>query len=394
MLRFSRRKLGSCVRAIIPLALAIGVIVFAMTPAGYAMAEVIDLSVTVPCQPPDTPVAPFPVNGATGIPTSVILDWPDCANADTYDIYFGTAADPGYLASTAYSSYTMPVLSYGTTYYWRVVARNDCGETSGIVWSFITIPGAGGGDDGESSGGGSGGTSLPGMNSGTTPSEPGSPTDPGEQGLQLALLFWNMVKGPEMLWSIDENGATLDNVYGSSVGGTISINIPQGTVLKNADGEILTMIAVSRAARPPALPDGYTIIEAFEFQPRGASFDPYITLTINFDAMLGRTDLLSDQPLIAVYSPDAGEWIFLEGTIDYDRNEISFNVSHFSIYAIMAEVEPSTAPATSAHPNWILFAILWTAVLLLVILIGIRRRRIQAEPVEADASRYYRDTHR
>ena len=401
MLRFRTIPTAKGARAIMTVVLAVVVLLSAAIPGGYVLAKNIDLSVTIPCQAPGTPDVPSPANGTTARPISLTLGWGDCDKAAIYHVYFGKEADPGYMASTAGSSYTVTGLAYSTRYYWRVVAENDCGQTSGIVWSFTTRSRPSGGyippeepetptepvepSEPET-------PSEPGQSE--EPSEPETPSEPGQPETQLALLFWDMGKGPERLWGIDENGAPLDNVYGSSVGGTVSINIPQGTVLKNPDGEILTMIAVSRAVRPSAPPNGYAIIESFEFQPGGASFDPYITLTINFDAMLVRTDLLSDRPLIAVYDPVTSEWTFLEGTIDYEKHEISFKVSHFSVYAIMAEVVPSAASATSAHPNWILFAILWTAVLLLVILIGIRRRRIQAEPVESDDSRYYRDTHR
>jgi hypothetical protein len=200
-----------------------------------------------------------------------------------------------------------------------------------------------------------------------------------------------MGKGPEQLWAIDDNGALLENASGSSVGGTVGINIPKGTVLKNPDGEILTIISVFREGRHPAPPDGYAIIEAFEFQPRGASFDPYITITINFDAMLGRIDLESSRPLIAVYDPDTDDWTFLEGTIDYERHEISFKVSHFSIYAIMAEVEPITVISQFNYLNWLLVAIVWAAALLLILLLLKRRRGSElvevSEPTEVTPSR-------
>lgn len=407
MLRLSKLPTAKGARAIMTFVLSAVVLLSAVIPGGYVLAKDVDLSVTVPCQAPGTPAMPVPANGATARPISLTLDWGDCDKAAIYHVYFGKEADPGYLASTADSSYTVTGLAYSTKYYWRIVAENDCGQTSGIVWSFTTRSRPGGGgfvppeepetptepeeptepetptEPGEPSE-----PEVP-----TEPGEPEEPSEPGEQDLQLALLFWDMGKGPEQLWAIDDNGALLENAYGSSVGGTVGINIPQGTILKNPDGEILTMISVFREGRPPAPPHGYTVIEAFEFQPRGASFDPYITLTINFDAMLGRTDLLSDRPLIALYDSDTGGWTFLAGTVDYEKHEITFNVTHFSVFAIMAEVEPSIASSTSPRHNWILVAALWGAVLLLILLIVRRRRRIQAEPVEADTPQYYHDTH-
>jgi len=97
-----------------------------------------------PCDTPGTPVNPNPSNGAISIPISTALDWSDCASADYYYVYFGTSSNPSYIG-TSYSSYynSLPTLSYGTLYYWRVVAVNDCGSTSSSVssstWRFTTV---------------------------------------------------------------------------------------------------------------------------------------------------------------------------------------------------------------------------------------------------------------
>ncbi len=60
--------------------------------------------------------------------------------ATTYDIYFGT--DPNALvllaADVATTSYAMPEIVWGETYYWRVDSTNDAGTTTGDVWSFTT----------------------------------------------------------------------------------------------------------------------------------------------------------------------------------------------------------------------------------------------------------------
>jgi basic membrane protein A len=60
------------------------------------------------------------------------------AVATSYDVYFGPSADPPYHGSTASSQYPLPRLDEWTQYFWRVVAKNECGETLGAVWEFTT----------------------------------------------------------------------------------------------------------------------------------------------------------------------------------------------------------------------------------------------------------------
>jgi hypothetical protein len=89
-----------------------------------------------------TPGSPSPAHGATGVSTDANLDWADCAGASSYDVYFGTSAPPTYAASVSASAYDLPTLSSSTDYYWKIVAKNSCGDKTGAVWHFTT--GAGG----------------------------------------------------------------------------------------------------------------------------------------------------------------------------------------------------------------------------------------------------------
>jgi len=91
------------------------------------------------CLTPGTPSNPTPANGGTGVSTSPTLGWTATSNTNSYDIYFGTTANPPLLANTPNPSYPRTNLQYNTTYYWKVVSKNNCGQsTSGPLWSFTT----------------------------------------------------------------------------------------------------------------------------------------------------------------------------------------------------------------------------------------------------------------
>ena len=94
------------------------------------------------CSPPNAPSNPNPSNGATGVPTSLTMSWTS-SNADSYDVYFGTSNPPPLVpgGSITSTSYSRSGLSYLTTYFWKIVAKNSCqNQNPGPVWSFTTLP--------------------------------------------------------------------------------------------------------------------------------------------------------------------------------------------------------------------------------------------------------------
>jgi hypothetical protein len=91
-----------------------------------------------PASAPGAPAPASPANGATGVSVDADLSW-TCTGADQYDVYLGTTAPPpGYATGVGTSSLALPRLVAGTTYYWKVVARNSAGSTTGDVWQFTT----------------------------------------------------------------------------------------------------------------------------------------------------------------------------------------------------------------------------------------------------------------
>ena len=100
---------------------------------------------------------PQPRDGATGVAVeTLLLIWSAADRAAGYDVYWGPqkslAADAD-LETPIETTFTAVVirrpgataaerrLALGTTYYWRVDAKNDYGTTKGSVWSFTTAAG-------------------------------------------------------------------------------------------------------------------------------------------------------------------------------------------------------------------------------------------------------------
>jgi outer membrane protein assembly factor BamB len=93
--------------------------------------------------PPIAPSNPTPSNGATNISLTPTLSW-EASDPDgdtlTYNLYLSTEASPElYQEGIETNSIEVGPLENGTTYYWRVEAKDGKGGvTSSPIWSFTT----------------------------------------------------------------------------------------------------------------------------------------------------------------------------------------------------------------------------------------------------------------
>lgn len=96
-----------------------------------------------PSNPPEAPSLASPSDGASGVPTSPTLNWNSSQGADTYHLQVATNAsfsspviNQSELSSTSYQA---SGLDNSSTYYWRVRASNEDGNSSwSAEWSFTT----------------------------------------------------------------------------------------------------------------------------------------------------------------------------------------------------------------------------------------------------------------
>jgi hypothetical protein len=87
--------------------------------------------------PPDCAGDPVPADNAVNVPISIPLTWVS-DYAPAFDVYFGTTPEPPFAATVSAPSYS-PSLQPYTTYYWKVVPKNDIGNAEDCpVWSFTT----------------------------------------------------------------------------------------------------------------------------------------------------------------------------------------------------------------------------------------------------------------
>ncbi len=84
-----------------------------------------------------------PINNAINQTTSGTLGWQSSANASSYDVYLDTIDPPTNLVSSnqADTFYNYTNLNEGTTYYWKVIAKNGSNttESGNSPWHFTTL---------------------------------------------------------------------------------------------------------------------------------------------------------------------------------------------------------------------------------------------------------------
>ena len=93
-------------------------------------------------EPPGQASNPVPSTGATNVSRTQDLSWTAGSGATSRDVYFGTVTPPvtKVIADGTVLTYDTGTMATSTTYYWRVDEKNANGTTTGIVWSFTTVP--------------------------------------------------------------------------------------------------------------------------------------------------------------------------------------------------------------------------------------------------------------
>ena len=99
---------------------------------------------------PNTPSNPSPLNDAANVSAETDLSWtggdPDAGDIVTYDVYFGSSSIPPlketigpYAGDQTSITHDPGTLNYNTTYYWKIVARdNHAIVKEGPLWDFTT----------------------------------------------------------------------------------------------------------------------------------------------------------------------------------------------------------------------------------------------------------------
>jgi hypothetical protein len=142
----------------------------------------------------------------------------------------------------------------------------------------------------------------------------------------------------------DSTGRVYKSIEATSADGMLTVNIPQGTVIKDENGRGLHTLNIAVNDNPPPPPEDTHIIGlTYDFGPAGATFTPPITLTFKYDPETLPEGVAEEDLVLAFYDEEAGEWVTLECTVDPETHTITALVSHFTDFAVMVKVKPLLA---------------------------------------------------
>jgi hypothetical protein len=123
-----------------------------------------------------------------------------------------------------------------------------------------------------------------------------------------------------------------------------TITIPKGTVALTEEGDPLSKITIT-SVHPPEPPPGSTTIGLdLDFEPSGATFDPWALLTFEYNPNWLPSGVTPENLTIAYYDEDAGQWVELgveDIEIDPVTNTITVKVTHFTIFSVLAHINPA-----------------------------------------------------
>ena len=137
---------------------------------------------------------------------------------------------------------------------------------------------------------------------------------------------------------IDGDCVVQEDVQQSSFTGILGIDIPSGTTALTTGGECLLEITIEEICFgfPPPPANAYVVGCAYDYGPDGATLNPPIEITIEYDPGLVPDGVAEEDLVIAYYDASAGEWVVLPSTVDAVNHTITAEVSGFSMYAVCA----------------------------------------------------------
>jgi hypothetical protein len=122
------------------------------------------------------------------------------------------------------------------------------------------------------------------------------------------------------------------------------LDINPGTRLLNSSGSVLTALGLTSLTAPAAPAPDQTILLAYTLTPNGARVDPFLNLTMAFNASALPAGVATQDLYLAYY--DGALWQKLNTTFNPDYGTFTAQISHFSDFALIARVVPA-APAAS-----------------------------------------------
>jgi hypothetical protein len=137
-----------------------------------------------------------------------------------------------------------------------------------------------------------------------------------------------------------DEGVLEEALEASSPDGAVAVHLAEGTQALDSEGARLEMITVDAVPELPETPEkGHIVGAAYEFGPKGATFDPEIELIMQYDPDDVPEGVSEENLFVACYESESGECVLLPAVVDTEAHTVSVFISHFTIFAVIGKEE-------------------------------------------------------
>ena len=143
--------------------------------------------------------------------------------------------------------------------------------------------------------------------------------------------------------SMSSAGLMFEEVSATDINLKVELRIPQGTTVMNKFSQPPTSIRIKPLGENHAASSGSEIIiQSFEIEPTGTTFDTSATLIFKYTHSEIPQDITENSLYIALWDPAALAWIDLGGTVDPNARTVSVPIKSLSTYALMVHNRPAS----------------------------------------------------
>jgi hypothetical protein len=351
---------------------------------------------------PSAPALSSPANNATGVATEPNLQWNASSGATSYQVQVSTASD---FNTTVFNQSNItttevavsPALDANATYYWRVKAFNDSGNSDwSTTWSFTTGATISAPTLSSPANNATGAATAPNLqwnaSSGATSYQVQVSTASDfnttifnqsnitttqvsvSPALNANTTYYWRVKASSSsgnsdwstTWSFTTGATQIVTINTNIMGQTGSFSISTSGVLSTAttlssadSGVQLSLdvnttvtiqgqsLVVTAEETPPTPPPNAKLVNAYNLEPNNTTFSPAITLTLKYDPAILPQEVTESNLYIAFWTGTA--WTELLSVVNTQNKTVSAQVSHFTIFALLGKTsETPTPPPPSA----------------------------------------------
>jgi len=129
---------------------------------------------------------------------------------------------------------------------------------------------------------------------------------------------------------------TQGNIRYSGNNQIVSLIIKSGTRVVAVDGSPVAEITVQSGSNVPSAPSGQNIVSAVDFGPTGATFSSPIAVVYGYDPTMVSQNVQASGLALKYFDSQTNKWVKADYTVDIQNHQITANLSHFSLYAVMA----------------------------------------------------------